>query len=106
MLISDNMCPLLVVPKPGGWQHRDFSSARPAVFVDFLQGREAEESGVDGCEADLLERRVVPNVGERARSDIGRPGDSIHAGFKTVIFGGAIEVPVLARQIGEAGNPM
>jgi hypothetical protein len=31
---------------------------------------------------------------------------SIDAGFKTVIFGGAIKVSVLARQIGEAGNPM
>ena len=55
---------------------------------------------------DYLERRVVPNVRERAGNDVGRPVDSIRAGFKAVIFDGAIGVSVLSRQIGESGNPM
>ena len=57
LLISDNMRSLLepdIVLKTGGRQHRYLGSAGPSAVVYFLQGREAEESGVDGCEADLL----------------------------------------------------
>ena len=92
------------VPFSLGGQDGNFRRARPAIAIDFPQGREAEKSRNDRSESDLLERGIVPNVGERAGNDVRRPTGSIRARFKAVFLDSAVGVSVLSRQIGEAGN--
>ena len=92
------------VPFSAGGQDGEFRRARPAIAIDLPQGREAEKPRVDRGERDLLERWIVPNVGECAGNDVGRPTGSIRAGFKAVILDCAVRVPVLSRKVGETGN--
>ena len=90
---------------PAGKTEISAALVQPFALISF-KAVKRKNRVLTGANSDLLKRRIIPNVGERSRYNVGYPVDAVRARFKAVIFDSAVGVAVLPRQISEPANVM